>query len=189
MREGHVVGIFVGAEAQAPLASVPEVRAEAGRGLEGDRYWLGQGTFWKQQPDYEVTLIETEAIEALAAETGIRIEPRLARRNIATLGVRLNDLVNRVFRVGEAVLMGIRLCEPCGHLERLTGQILRPGLVGRGGLRAGIVTGGVIRVDDAIEIEVEHDPGALRKYYERTQHLIENKAHEFSEPSMLQKTR
>jgi MOSC domain-containing protein YiiM len=158
MGEGRVVGIFVGPEATAALASVQEVRAEPGRGLEGDRYWLGQGTFWKREPDYEVTLIETEALEALAAETGTKVESREARRNIATRGVRLNDLVNRCFRVGEATLAGIRLCEPCGHLERLTGQTLRPALVGRGGLRAGIVTGGLIRVGDAIEVESEPEP-------------------------------
>ena len=155
MSEGRVVGIFVGAEATAPLASVSEIRAERGRGLEGDRYWLGQGTFWKRQPAYEVTLIETEALEDLAKETGVCVEPLSARRNLATRGVRLNALVNRAFRVGEATLMGIRLCEPCDHLERLTGRTLRPALTGRGGLRAGIVTGGLIRVGDAIEVEPE----------------------------------
>jgi hypothetical protein len=161
MSEGRVVGIFVVAEATAPLASVSEVRAEPGRGLQGDRYWLGQGTFWKREPDYEVTLIESEALEALAAETGTKVEPREARRNLATRGVRLNDLVNRCFRVGEATLVGIRLCEPCGHLERLTGQTLRPALLGRGGLRAGIVTGGLIRVGDAIEVESEPETVAV----------------------------
>jgi hypothetical protein len=158
MGEGRVVGIFIGPEAKAPLASVGEVQAELGRGLEGDRYWLGQGTFWKRAPDREVTLIEAEALEALEGETGVMLQPNEARRNLATRGVRLNALVDRSFRVGEATLMGIRLCEPCGHLERLTGRTLRPGLVGRGGLRASIVTGGVIRVGDAIEaIEIEGD--------------------------------
>jgi MOSC domain-containing protein YiiM len=155
MDEGRVAGIFVGGEAQAPLASVHEIRAEPGRGLQGDRYWLGQGTFWKPRPDHEVTLIETEALEALAAETGITVEPREARRNLATRGMRLNALVNRVFRVGEATLIGIRLCEPCGHLDRLTKQTLRPALAGRGGLRAGILAGGLIRVGDAIEVADE----------------------------------
>jgi MOSC domain-containing protein YiiM len=161
MGEGRVVGIFIGPVAQAPLASVPEVRAEQGRGLEGDRYWSGQGTFWKREPDREVTLIETEALEALAAETGVTLEPSESRRNLATRGVRLNALVNRCFRVGEATLVGIRLCEPCGHLERLTGQTLRPGLVGRGGLRAGIAAGGVIRVGDPIEVEREPEPESV----------------------------
>ncbi|HEY6290576.1 MAG TPA: MOSC domain-containing protein [Terriglobia bacterium] len=155
MPDGRVAGIFVGAEARAPLNSVQEVQAEAGRGLQGDRYWTGQGTFWKPKPDHEVTLIETESLEALEAEAGVRLDPRDARRNLATRGVRLNDLVGQRFRVGEAILIGIRLCEPCGHLERLTGQNLRPALEGRGGLRAGIVTGGLIRVGDAISVEAE----------------------------------
>lgn len=148
--EGQLVGIFVGGEAEAPLTSVGEVRAEAGRGLEGDRYWARQGTFWKPKPDFEVTLIEVESLDALRAETGVVLEPREARRNLATRGVRLNDLVQRQFTVGQATLFGIRLCEPCGHLERLTGRRLRPFLEGRGGLRAGIVTGGLIRVGDSI---------------------------------------
>jgi MOSC domain-containing protein YiiM len=150
MGEGRLVGIFVGPQAEAPLGAVGEVRAEAGRGLEGDRYWAGQGTFWTAESDREVTLIEMESIEALAADNGIVLEPWQARRNLATRGVRLNDLVNRRFHVGEVTLLGIRLCEPCGHLERLTGQKLRPFLEGRGGLRAGIVTGGVIRIGDLI---------------------------------------
>ena len=74
MAEGRVVGIFVSSEARAPLGPVPGVHAEPGRGLKGDRYWLGQGTFWKREPDYEVPLIETEALEA--TETGVTLKPR-----------------------------------------------------------------------------------------------------------------
>lgn len=150
MGEGQVVGIFMAAEAATPLIAAGEVRAEPGRGLEGDRYWARQGTFWKPKPDFELTLIEVESLEALRAETGVLLEPWEARRNLATRGVRLNDLVNRQFSVGEVTLAGIRLCEPCGHLERLTGRTLRPFLEGRGGLRAAIVTGGTIRVGDPI---------------------------------------
>jgi len=149
--EGRVEGIFVGTSAAAPLDAVREARAEQGRGLVGDRYWSGQGTFWKPLGDREVTLIEMESLEALGAAAGIVLEARDARRNIATRGIRLNDLVNRRFRVGDAILLGIRLCEPCGHLERLTGQTLRPALNGRGGLRAAIMGSGAIRVGDGIE--------------------------------------
>jgi hypothetical protein len=153
--EGRLVGIFVGAEARAPLTSVGEARAEVGRGLEGDRYRSAQGTFWKPMSDFEVTLIESESLDALTAETGTNLEPGEARRNLVTRGVRLNDLVNRQFQVGEVTLVGIRFCEPCSHLESLTGQKLRPFLAGRGGLRAGIVTGGVIRVGDVIRASDE----------------------------------
>lgn len=150
MTDGRLVGIFVASQAKAPLTAVAQVRAEAGRGLEGDRYFARQGTFWKPQPDFEVTLIEVESLEAFRVETGVHLEPREARRNLATRGVRLNDLLGRRFRVGEVILTGIRLCEPCGHLERLTGRKLIPFLQGRGGLRAGIVSGGLIRAGDSI---------------------------------------
>jgi MOSC domain-containing protein YiiM len=98
-----------------------------------------------------VTLIEIEAIEALERDYGVKLSPGDARRNIVTRGVALNHLVGKEFRVGEAVLRGIRLCEPCQHLVRLTGQEkVLPGLVHRGGLRAQVVKGGVIRVGDAV---------------------------------------
>jgi MOSC domain-containing protein YiiM len=160
MAQGRVFGVFVGPQARAPLAAVREVRAEPGRGLEGDRYWARQGTFWKPIPDREVTLIEVEVLEALGRESGVELEPRDARRNIATRGVRLNDLVGRRFRVGEVVLEGIRLCEPCSHLESLTGRKLRPLLNGHGGLRARIIAGGVIHVGDSIEAEAQLETAA-----------------------------
>ncbi len=74
-----------------------------------------------------------------------------SRRNIATRGVPLNQLVGREFTVGAISLKGIRLCEPCGHLEGLTREGVRAGLVHRGGLRAQILTGGVIRPGDPVQ--------------------------------------
>jgi len=158
MTDGRLIGIYVAAEARLPLRAVPEVRAEPGRGLEGDRYWARQGTLWKPEPDREVTLIESESLDALAREAVVALEPAAARRNLVTRGVRLNDLVGRCFQVGEVTLKGLRLCEGCGHLERLTGAQLRPFLAGRAGLRAAIITGGVIRVGDTIE-EQKARPG------------------------------
>jgi MOSC domain-containing protein YiiM len=157
MADGQLIGVYVAVEARAPLRAVPEVRAEPGRGLEGDRYWARQGTLWKPEPDREVTLIELESFEALAREAGVALEPADARRNLVTRGVRLNELVGRRFRVGEVTLKGVRLCGPCGHLEQLAGTKLRAFLAGRAGLRAGIVIGGVMRVGDAIQAEPERD--------------------------------
>jgi MOSC domain-containing protein YiiM len=74
-----------------------------------------------------------------------------ARRNIVTSDVPLNHLVGRDFRIGEVKIHGIRLCEPCSHLEGLTGKPVIKGLLHRGGLRAQILTQGVIRVGDKIE--------------------------------------
>ncbi|MGH7423278.1 MAG: MOSC domain-containing protein, partial [Candidatus Methylomirabilales bacterium] len=98
-----------------------EVRAIPGKGLEGDRYFTQTGTYSKKpRLDREVTLIEVEAIEALAREYKIALEPGAARRNIVTRGVPLNHLVGREFRVGDVTVRGLRLCEPCAHLERLS---------------------------------------------------------------------
>jgi MOSC domain-containing protein YiiM len=151
MWEGKVEAIHVGREAAADLPAVAEIRAVPGRGLEGDRYYLGTGTYSRHPGSgREVTLIEAEAIEALAREAGIRIASGASRRNIVTRGVALNHLVGHRFRVGEVLLEGTRLCEPCAHLGALTEKGVVPGLVHRGGLRTVIVEEGTIHVGDAI---------------------------------------
>ena len=151
MWQGSVEAIHIVAGAAKPLESVPEVRAVPGRGLEGDRYFRKVGTYSNHPGSgREVTLIEAEAIEALAREAGIRLTPGASRRNITTRGVPLSHLVGKRFRVGEVLLEGSRLCEPCKHLEGLTQPGVLPGLVHRGGLRTIILTGGTIRVGDVI---------------------------------------
>lgn len=148
---GTLAGIYVAPAAEAPTTAVDEVRAVPGRGLEGDRYFDAAGTFSDHPGDgRDVTLIELEALEALRAETGIELSPSDSRRNLVTCGVPLNHLVGRELRVGEVVLRGTRLCEPCAHLARLTEPGVLPGLVHRGGLRADIVKAGLIRAGDPI---------------------------------------
>jgi len=137
------------------MHSVTEARAVAGKGLEGDRYFSGCGTFTPQtpKPDYELTLIEIENVVAFARESGLLFDPAQARRNIVTEGVRLNDLAGREFRVGEVRIRGIRLCEPCHYLASVSHPSVLPGLVHKGGLRAQIVSEGIIRVGDPVTLE------------------------------------
>ncbi|MFQ5918953.1 MAG: MOSC domain-containing protein [Thermoplasmata archaeon] len=157
---GEIVSIHVAPEAEAGMRSLQEVHAVAGRGLEGDRYFDGTGTYSRHQgPDRQLTLIESEALEALGRDYRTNLDPGDARRNLVTRGVPLNHLVGRTFRVGEVTLRGIRLCEPCGHLADLVQVDVVPGLVHRGGLRAEILTTGVIRVGDPLEVEVEGSAG------------------------------
>jgi MOSC domain-containing protein YiiM len=149
---GRVVSIHVAPRAEAAPVPLKEVRAVQGKGLEGDRYYASEGTYSaKPGPDRQVTLIESEAVEALARDYGIEMEPGETRRNLVTRGVALNHLVGMEFLVGGVRLRGIRLAEPCGHMEEVSGKKARPGLVHRGGLRAEILEGGVIRVGDHIE--------------------------------------
>jgi len=148
---GSVHSIHITAVAGEPTVSVEEVRAVEGKGLEGDRYFSGEGS-WSSTPGSgrQVTLIELETIEALDRDYEMKIEPGQARRNIVTSGVALNHLVGREFSVGDVRLRGMRLNEPCNHLASLTDEKVKQGLVHRGGLRADIVSGGVIRVGDEI---------------------------------------
>jgi MOSC domain-containing protein YiiM len=151
MFQGQLVAICIAAQKRAELQCVDQVEAVAGRGLVGDRYGVQDGTFSKPgQPDREVTLIEAEAVEALARESNLELEPRRARRNLVTRDVPLNHLVGKEFTVGDVVLRGLRLCEPCGHLESLTVKGVKDGLCHRGGLRAQIVRGGLLRQGDVI---------------------------------------
>lgn len=146
MFEGTVVSINISPRAEAPMVSVEEVRAVPGFGLEGDRYFLRQGTFYKPQPDRELTLIEVEAVEAMKRELNVDYGLSDSRRNVVTRGVPLNHLVGKEFWIGEVKARGLRLCEPCSHLQKLSHEKVLPGLVHRGGLRAQILTEGTIRV-------------------------------------------
>jgi MOSC domain-containing protein YiiM len=151
MFEGRLEAIYIGPEKRADLKMVSQAEAIPGKGLAGDRYAHQQGTFSKPGAiDREVTLIEIEAIEALKGESELMLEPGQARRNLVTRGVPLNHLVGKEFKIGEVVLRGIRLCEPCGHLESLTIKGVKDGLCHRGGLRAQIGRGGTIRTGDSI---------------------------------------
>ena len=149
---GIVVSIHIAPEAAAAIQSVREVRAIAGIGLDGDRYAVGKG-YWS--PDRNVsrdlTLIEAEVVEEVARDDDASLTPGDTRRNIATRGIRLNELVGMFFRVGSVLCQGTRLCEPCRYLESVSRRKLLRGLVHRGGLRARLLSDGVIRVGDAIE--------------------------------------
>jgi MOSC domain-containing protein YiiM len=146
---GRVVEINISPERDALPSPVGRVRATAGRGLEGEyHYFTGPGT--QPERDHELTLIATEALDALSAEHGIELTAAESRRNIATRGIDVNELEGRRFRVGEVECEGIELCEPCRNLERLTQQGVIRGLVHRGGLRAAIMSDGEITVGDEV---------------------------------------
>lgn len=152
MFEGRVEAIQIAAAAEAAVQSVGEVRAVEGAGLEGDRYFDKDGTFSKKEkPGRALTLVEAEAIEAAARDYDVPVTAPDTRRNVVVRGVSLNHLVGREFRVGELLLRGIELCEPCGHMEKLCGKEgARKALIHRGGLRADILRGGTLRVGDSV---------------------------------------
>ena len=148
----RVVQILIAPAPDAPMQPVETVRAVPGCGLEGDRYFSGRGTFSPQpmKPDFELTLIEQERIETFARESGLPFTAHEARRNLVTLGVDLNALAGCEFMIGEVRVRGIRLCEPCNYLAKITWPETLRGLVHKGGLRAQILTEGIIHAGDGI---------------------------------------
>jgi MOSC domain-containing protein YiiM len=150
MWTGTVESIYIAAAAKEATHAVEQAQAIPGVGLDGDRYALKQGTFYKPQPDFELTLIEAEAIEAAKREYQIELAVGETRRNIVTRDVPLSHLVGKEFLLGDVRFRGIRLCEPCDHLQRLTERPVIKSLRHRGGLRAQILTGGLIRVGDRV---------------------------------------
>lgn len=150
--EGTVVELAVAPAATDPMRGVPRARALAGRGLEGDRYAAKSGTFTPSSDSlrgYDLTLVESEVIDDLTLPGG-RLDYADARRNVVTRGIDVNALVGRRFRIGDVECIGQRLCEPCSHLERLTGPGALRALIHRGGLRADILGDGEIEVGSVI---------------------------------------
>jgi MOSC domain-containing protein YiiM len=136
---GRVESIHLISEKEGPPEPVDRVRVRAGGGLEGDHH-IG-----------DVTLIEAEALEAVAGEQGIELGAGESRRQIMTRGIALNDLVGERFRVGDVELVGVELCEPCTHLESLTQAGVLRAFVHRAGINADVLSDGEIAPGDPIE--------------------------------------
>lgn len=152
MWKGELVSIYICSDFGEEMVKKSAVRAIPGRGLEGDRYFKRTELNAEYyDPSKEVTLIEIETLNALKKDFTIDIGKGESRRNLVTQGVPLNHLVDQDFTVGEVKLRGIRLCEPCTHLAKLTHKDVLPALVHRGGLRVQIISGGTMKVGDIIE--------------------------------------
>ncbi|MFZ3265635.1 MAG: MOSC domain-containing protein [Terriglobales bacterium] len=147
---GTIEAIYISSTAAGQTMAIDSALAIPGVGIEGDRYALKLGTFYKPDPDRELTLIEAEAVEALRRDYGVELAVGDVRRNLVTRGVALNHLVGKEFTIGEVRIRGIRLCEPCGHLQTVTGKPVIKGLLHRGGLRAQILTEGTIHKGDQV---------------------------------------
>jgi len=143
---GRVTGIFTASAEGAATSPLDEVRAVAGRGLEGDRYFdANQG---QHDPADEITLIEAAGLRRAKADFGVDLDAGQHRRNVVIDGLDLLDLVGRTVRVGEVEVEVIADNPPCKYLQNLTGLPVLRALHRKGGVRGRIATGGLIRVGD-----------------------------------------
>ena len=154
---GTLLHIHIAPAASVAMRPLAEAHCVAGRGIEGDRYFLGTGTYSPKPEVREITLIEQEALDALLRNDPplqggpVALRPDEHRRNLTVRGVPLNHLVGRRFRVGEEVILrGGRLNFPCKYLEKLLARPVFLPLYNRSGLNCSIERGGVIRSGDPV---------------------------------------
>ncbi len=152
-----LTGIFRASTAAGPMESLTQAEIVAGTGLQGDRYAMGQGTFSEREGIREITLISEEAIAAYASceeADSVAVTGADMRRNFLTRGVDLPGFVGRRFRVGGALLLGVRLCPPCTHLGRLLGtQAILRGFAHSGGIYAQVLESGMVELGSPILLE------------------------------------
>ena len=134
-----------------PMQSLSEAKLIAGQGIEGDRYLLGTGTYSvKPGEDRQITLIETEMLERVAKDDGYEISVDDHRRNLTVEGVPLMHLVGKRFQVGDSVLEGVRINQPCKYLNLMLKRDVYMPLWNRSGLNARVIEGGTIRPGDRL---------------------------------------
>ncbi len=145
-RAGKVEWIGIRLERRAPLAPLDQVEAVAGYGLAGDHYAS------KNNGKRQVTLIQAEHLEAVAKLLGKpEVRPEWVRRNILVSGINLYALRDRRFRIGDTVLEGAGICDPCSRMEEALGAGGYNAMRGHGGIIARIVDGGMIRLGDPVQ--------------------------------------
>lgn len=139
---GHnFYGHHGGSPGEHPMLEVAEMRCVAGRGVEGDR-------FFDYKPDFkgQITFFAEEVYAELCAQFGVHDRPPSAfRRNVITRGVDLNSLIGREFVVQGVRFRGTGECSPCYWQDGAFAPGTEAALKDRGGLRAKILTDGVLR--------------------------------------------
>lgn len=157
---GILSKIFIAPDKGVDMASIDEVMAIAGVGLDGDRYALGKGAYSKSKNPKirHVSLISREAIRQANNDLTQPLRDVsdlefMTRRNLVTEGVNLTELVGKPFSIGSVSLRGVEVCEPCTRPERLSDEVTGFEAAfqnSRGGLRAEILSSGLISVGDVI---------------------------------------
>jgi MOSC domain-containing protein YiiM len=145
--------IYVCARAGEPMQSRPFAEVLAGQGLAGDRYCLGTG-HWHPVESCEVTLISADDLRRAGRRLDVPLDHGRHRRNLVVAGLRTRDLEGRRFRIGAALFAWQRPRPPCGYLNQVTGENLARALRNDSGVCLSVLEGGVIRVGDALVLEL-----------------------------------
>jgi MOSC domain-containing protein YiiM len=150
-----IKAIFIASENLGAQQQVTAIDLVTGKGIKGDRNF--DKAKW---PGQNITFIELEEIIAFNNHFSQQISLYDTRRNVITEGVRLNDLVGQVFRIGDVSFKGVELCEPCNTLgsllasESLRKKAIVKAFTHKAGLRADVLSDGQIAMGMSIETAV-----------------------------------
>lgn len=150
----NIEAIYIAPKNKEEMLSVKTVEAVSHSGLKGDRYYCPQQSLPHAQQQYrkeDLSLIAAEEIEAFNAATGLALPFGDFRRNLVTRGIDLNAYVGKRMRIGDCIVMGIELCEPCRTLAKQLTPLVFPHLVHKAGLRCAILQSGHITVNAQID--------------------------------------
>ncbi len=151
--QGRIHKIFIADSANSKPISLTKAELIAGKGIKGDRYYKGTGTFSEMlagKPLSELTLIAKERVDEFNQQFHFDFSYAEFRRNLITERIELNQLVDKTFYIGDVELLGIKLCEPCPHLAALLTPQVLPSLTGKAGLRAQILNGGTLQINQTL---------------------------------------
>ena len=126
---------------QNPIVEVDQVECVAGHGLRGDRFFD-----FKENYKGQITFFSQEVFEALRRELNLtEAKPSATRRNAFVQGVDLNSLIGQEFGIQGIRFAGVEQCKPCHWMDSALGPGAETWLQNRAGLRARILTDGVLR--------------------------------------------
>ena len=144
---GKVLEIGITNNKGGQINNVSKIEVLKGKGILNDRKFRENN-----QKESQITLIEIENINNFNKAYKINIAPVDFRRNIITENIKLNELVEKEFLVGNVKLRAHDLCRPCKYLqEKLKQNNFIKEFLQKGGLRCEILTDGKISVGDIIK--------------------------------------
>jgi len=160
--KAHIQAIYLASSAGAKMQSIDHIKVKADSGIEGDRYALGTGAYSKIEPAKvrHISLISSSGIETANDWLKAGDEPTFdgseTRRNIVLDGItatELNDLVGKLFQLGNLQLLGTELCTPCERPSQLLNKLsFMEAFEGRGGIRAEVLNSGALAIGDKLTL-------------------------------------
>lgn len=128
------------------------VELSVGKGLKDDRFEFSK---------YPITLFSLEVAQEVCETLNLPLDLKLFRRNIVVSGIHLNSLIGKRFKIGDVEFEGLAHCAPCVWMNAVMKKGAYALMRGRGGLRAKVISGGVLNHGESVlesEAEISKNP-------------------------------